>query len=70
MAAGLLALGVKRGDRVGVWGPNIPEWIVVQFAAYRAGVILVSLNPLYRASELEYALKLVRFGDYFYWLTE
>ena len=59
LAASLLALGVKRGDRVGIWSPNTPEWVLVQFTAYRAGAILVNLNPLYRSQELNYALTMV-----------
>jgi fatty-acyl-CoA synthase len=55
-AAGLLALGLKRGDRVGVWSPNNAEWVVTQFATAKAGLILVNINPAYRLAELEYAL--------------
>src|SRR4051794_26424282 len=55
-ARGLLALGVAKGDRVGLWAPNRFEWPVVQFAAARVGAILVNVNPSYRAFELEYAL--------------
>lgn len=55
-AAGLWALGVRAGDRVGIWSPNRPEWLVVQFATARIGAILVNINPAYRAAELEYAL--------------
>ena len=56
-ARGLLALGVDRGDRVGIWSPNNAEWVVVQFATARVGAILVNINPSYRAHELEYALR-------------
>ena len=56
-ARALLAAGVERGDRVGLWSPNRYEWPVVQLAAARAGAILVSLNPAYRARELGYALE-------------
>jgi len=55
-AAGLLALGLKRGDRIGVWSPNNAEWLITQFATAKAGLILVNINPAYRLSELEYAL--------------
>ncbi len=55
-AAGLLALGLTRGDRVGIWSPNNAEWVITQFATAKAGVILVNLNPAYRLSEIEYAL--------------
>jgi fatty-acyl-CoA synthase len=55
-AAGLQRLGVRRGDRVGIWSPNRPEWLVTQFATARLGAILVNVNPAYRLAELEYAL--------------
>ncbi len=55
-AAGLWALGVRRGDRVGIWSPNRAEWLLTQFATARIGAILVNINPAYRLSELEYAL--------------
>jgi len=56
-ARGLLALGVARGDRVGIWAPNRFEWVVTQFATARIGAVLVNINPAYRTSELEYALR-------------
>jgi len=56
MAAGLIALGLAPGDRVGVLAPNMAEWVVLQFATARAGLILVNINPAYRLSELEFAL--------------
>ena len=56
MAAGLVALGLQRGDRLGIWSPNRFEWLVTQFATARIGVILVNINPAYRLAELEYAL--------------
>ncbi|KAG7460251.1 hypothetical protein MATL_G00219320 [Megalops atlanticus] len=59
-AAGLLALGLKRGDRLGMWGPNIYEWILFQFATAKAGIILVSVNPAYQLQELEFALRKVQ----------
>ena len=55
-AAGLVALGVGKGDRVGVWAPNCAEWTIVQFATARIGAIQVNINPAYRASELAYTL--------------
>ncbi len=55
-AAGLLALGLERGERIGIWSPNTAEWTVAQFATAKAGLILVNINPAYRATELEYAL--------------
>ncbi len=56
LAAGLLALGLERGDRVGIWSPNNAEWVVTQFATAKAGLILVNINPAYRVTEVEYAL--------------
>ncbi len=55
-ARALLALGVARGDRVGVWSPNRAEWTIVQYATAKIGAILVNINPAYRTSEVEYAL--------------
>jgi fatty-acyl-CoA synthase len=55
-AAGLLALGLRRGDRIGVWSPNNAEWVITQFATAKTGLILVNINPAYRLAELEYAL--------------
>src|SRR5215475_5286957 len=57
VAKGLLALGIGKGDRVGIWAPNVPEWVLVQFAAARVGAILVNINPAYRSHELAYVLK-------------
>ncbi|XP_049418124.1 medium-chain acyl-CoA ligase ACSF2, mitochondrial-like isoform X3 [Epinephelus fuscoguttatus] len=59
-AAGLLALGLKRGDRLGVWGPNTYEWILFQFASAKAGIILVPLNQAYQVKEVEFTLKKVQ----------
>ncbi|MEM9638275.1 MAG: AMP-binding protein [Pseudomonadota bacterium] len=58
-AAGLLNLGISKGDRVGIWSPNRAEWLLTQFATARIGAILVCINPAYRLSELEYALNSV-----------
>ncbi|NXP07660.1 ACSF2 synthetase, partial [Thinocorus orbignyianus] len=58
-AAGLLALGLKKGDRLGMWGPNKYEWVLMQFATAQAGIILVSVNPAYQALELEFVIKKV-----------
>jgi fatty-acyl-CoA synthase len=58
-AAGLLALGLKPGERIGIWSLNRAEWTLTQFAAAKAGLILVTINPAYRLTELEYALNLV-----------
>lgn len=57
IAKGLLAFGVERGDRVGIWSPNRHEWVIVQFATARIGAILVNVNPAYKASELKFALR-------------
>jgi len=59
LAAGLLALGLSPGDRVGIWSPNNAEWTITQFATAKAGLILVNINPAYRLSELDYALNKV-----------
>ena len=60
LAAGLLSLGIVGGDRVGIWAPNRPEWLLTQLATARIGAILVNINPAYRISELEHALNTVR----------
>ncbi|MFG2511052.1 AMP-binding protein [Streptomyces sp. NPDC048584] len=57
VARGLLANGIGTGDRVGIWAVNCPEWVLVQYATARIGVIMVNINPAYRAHELEYVLK-------------
>ena len=59
LAAGLLALGLAPGDRIGIWSPNNAEWVITQFATAKAGLILVNVNPAYRLSELDYALNKV-----------
>jgi fatty-acyl-CoA synthase len=59
LAAGLLSLGLKPGDRIGIWAPNCAEWAVTQFASAKAGLILVNINPAYRLSELEFCLRKV-----------
>ena len=56
LAAGFLALGLEPGARIGIWSLNRPEWALTQFAAAKAGLILVTINPAYRLSELEFAL--------------
>ncbi len=56
LASGMLAAGLQRGDRLGVWSPNRAEWLLAQYATAKLGVILVNINPAYRTSELEYAL--------------
>ena len=56
LAAGFLALGLDPGDRIGIWAATCAEWTLTQFAAAKAGLILVTVNPAYRKAELEYAL--------------
>ena len=56
VARGLIARGMRKGDRVGIWSPNRYEWVIVQYATAAIGAILVNINPAYRTSELEYAL--------------
>jgi fatty-acyl-CoA synthase len=57
LARGLIDAGLVKGDRVGIWSPNCAEWVLVQYATAKLGVILVNINPAYRTSELEYALR-------------
>jgi fatty-acyl-CoA synthase len=59
LAAGLIALGLEPGERIGIWAPNDAEWVVAQFATAKAGLVLVNVNPAYRPGELEYALTAV-----------
>ncbi|MFK7976711.1 MAG: AMP-binding protein [Halioglobus sp.] len=59
LASGFLAIGIKPGDRVGIWGPNSAEWVLVQYATARIGAIMVCINPAYRLFELEHALNKV-----------
>jgi fatty-acyl-CoA synthase len=56
VARGLMGIGLGKGDRLGMWSPNNAEWVYVQFAAAKAGVILVNINPAYQTEELRYAL--------------
>ena len=80
-ATGLLALGLKPGDRVGIWGPNTYEWYLTQMAAAKLGAILVNINPAYQPGELKYCLNKVgvkavvasekfKFQDYYSMLKE
>ncbi|MFO7165821.1 MAG: AMP-binding protein [Mycolicibacterium hassiacum] len=57
VARGLLAAGIATGDRVGIWAPNCPEWVILQYATAKVGAILVTVNPAYRSHELEYVLR-------------
>ena len=59
LAAGFLGLGLKPGDRIGIWGPNVYEWYLTMWAAGKAGLILVNINPAYQPSELKYCLNKV-----------
>src|SRR3954471_21719376 len=56
LARGLLALGIEKGDRVGIWAPNCAEWTIVQYATAKVGAVLVNINPAYRTHELAFAL--------------
>ncbi|MFI6348325.1 AMP-binding protein [Streptomyces sp. NPDC050560] len=57
LARGLLARGIRKGDRIGIWAVNCPEWVFTQYAAARAGAVLVNINPAYRAHELQFVLR-------------
>src|SRR5215813_9002306 len=57
LARGLIASGLRIGDRVGIWAPNCAEWVLMQYATAKAGVILVNINPAYRSHELGFALR-------------
>jgi fatty-acyl-CoA synthase len=57
VAKGLLALGLDKGDHIAVWAANVPEWLLIQMGAAKAGLVLVTINPLLRGAELEYILK-------------
>ncbi len=57
LARALIATGLGQGDRIGIWSPNCAEWTLVQYATAKIGAILVNINPAYRTSELEYALR-------------
>ncbi len=59
LAAGFLKLGLRKGDRLGIWSPNRYEWLLTQFATARVGIVLVTINPAYRLSEIEYAVNKV-----------
>lgn len=59
LASGLIAIGLKRGDRVGIWAPNCMEWILTQYATGLAGIVQVNINPAYKIHELEYSLNKV-----------
>src|SRR5262245_7622326 len=57
VAKGMIASGIRKGDHVGIWATNYPEWVVAQFATAKIGAVLVTVNPAYRLHELEYLLR-------------
>ncbi|MCU1365758.1 MAG: AMP-binding protein [Ilumatobacteraceae bacterium] len=57
VARGMIALGIGKGDRVGIWSPNCAEWVLTQYATAEIGAILVTINPAYRTHELAYVLR-------------
>jgi fatty-acyl-CoA synthase len=57
LARNLIALGIEAGDRVGIWSPNCPEWVLLQYATAKIGAVLVNINPAYRSHEVGYALR-------------
>jgi fatty-acyl-CoA synthase len=57
LASGLIAAGIAAGDRVGIWSPNRPEWVLLQYATAKMGAILVNINPAYRSHELAFVLR-------------
>ncbi len=57
LARGLITAGIEAGDRVGIWSPNCPEWVLLQYATAKAGAVLVNINPAYRSHELGYVLR-------------
>jgi fatty-acyl-CoA synthase len=67
LARGLWSLGIRHGDRVGIWSTNCIEWIVMHMGCARAGVALVNVNPAYRSHELQYTLKKSRMKALFLW---
>src|SRR5713226_3572216 len=52
-----MALGLQKGEHIAVWAANLPEWVLLEFASAKAGLVLVTVNPVYRVAELEYVLK-------------
>src|SRR5262245_6120034 len=57
VAKGMIASGIRKGDHVGIWATNYPEWVIAQFATAKIGAVLVTVNPAYRLHELEYLLR-------------
>ena len=66
LAAALIASGCRRGARAAIWAPNVPEWLVAEYAVAKAGMVLVTINPTYQTAELEYALALTDVDVLFY----
>ena len=60
MAAGFLAIGLEPGDRIGIWSPNCAEWALTQFAAAKIGLVLTTINPAHRTSELSFTMNQTR----------
>ena len=67
VARGLWSLGIRRGDRVGLWSTNCIEWIMMHMGCARAGAALVNVNPAYRSHELQYTLTRSRMKALFLW---
>ena len=65
LAAGLMGMGVEKGDRVGIWATDNVEWVALQIATARVGAVLVNINPAYRTGELRHALKSARINVMF-----
>ena len=57
LARGLLAIGMKPGDHLGVWARNIPDWLTFMYATAKVGIVMVTVNPVYKSHELDYVLK-------------
>ncbi len=57
LAKGLMAIGMKPGDHLGVWARNIPDWLTFMYACAKAGIVMVTVNPVYKSHELDYVLK-------------
>src|SRR6266567_9170142 len=57
VAKGLLALGIKPGEHIGIWATNIPQWVLLQYGAASVGIVLVTINPAYRPFELCYTIE-------------
>src|SRR5262249_13947448 len=69
-ARGLASIGIRRGDRVGLWSSNCVEWVILQMGCARAGAILVNINPAYRCHELRFTLRKSRMKAIFLWQAD